>query len=298
MKTPVTKIAVVVLIGAGVAVLGYRLFLGQAEPIEPFEYLSFLTGLAGFVFALFQVVHWEKSAEYQKAMLIGLWKSSNANIARIQQIALSQDPTRGLLQALIGVLQQEQIHLEGLLQANYQAEPSSYLLLPNHASPEASIELIEGREEVRNALTALTASAQGYIYIVGGRSRDREYLDCLLNRVKRGDIEYTRIVTGDHIREPLFEHLASLGSLRSDDDSNIKIGYLDEDKYGSFTVTRDGVFWALPSSTQTQLTSGVIIHSSKVASDFRAHVITLLGGQKEPKDLEFFRSICKEFHSR
>jgi hypothetical protein len=294
LRSSFAKITVVVLIGASVAVLTYWLLIAQTQPIAPFDYVSLLTGLAGFVFGLYQVVEENNAKQSQKTLLLALWNSSKANIARMQQVAIQQDPTKSLPQALVGVLQQEQIHLEGLLQANHQTDlgnsPS-----PSHQQAISTIELIEGRDEVRAALTTFTRSAQDFIYIVGGRSRDRAYLDCLLERIKRGDIEYTRIVTGDHIREPLFDHLAELGKISNLEESNIRIGYLEEDKYGSFTVTRDGVFWALPSSTQTQLTAGVVIRSPKVASDFRAHVISLLNGEKQQKGLEFFRSICKEF---
>lgn len=295
MNTPWAKIAITTVIGIAVATLGAKLLLGQTKPIEPFDYFSFLTALAAFGFSLYQVVQESTAKDAQRRILLSLLESANANIARVHQFSLRQDPSKNVSELLVGVLQQEQVHIAGLLKSLHKTEASVVDTEPA-ISHEAVIELFDGHDEVRAALKDLTNQAKDFIYIVGGRSRDKEYLDCLLTRLRRGDLEHMRVVTGNHIRAPLYNHLVALEGLRTADESfRVQICYLEEDKYGSFTVTRDSVFWALPSSTETELTSGVRINSAKIASDLRAHVVALSAGQREPKDIEFFRTICREF---
>jgi hypothetical protein len=74
----------------------------------------------------------------------------------------------------------------------------------------SAIELIDGTEEITDAMIKAVQGAQKYIYTVGGKSRNDLYLDSLRTRVSRGDIRYVRIITGDHIRHQLCKHLQKL----------------------------------------------------------------------------------------
>lgn len=294
MTTSGPKIIVTVILGVAVTVLGLVLLLRQAEAIKAFDYLSFLTGLAGFVFSLYQVVQEAAAKETQRKLLASLVASTEGNIARLHDFSLKQDPGKNVSDLLLGILAQERDHLVGLLRTHH-TEDAEAPVSASGVQLAPAIELIDGQDKVRATLSQVTNDATDYIYVVGGRSRDREYIRCLNNRLSRGDLEYLRVVTGDHIREPLLEHLCRLAELKkADDNFRYRVSYLEEDKYGSFTVTRDTVFWALPSSTATQLTTGVLIRSAKVASDFRAHVIALSSGERGKKDLAFYELICRE----
>jgi|GEM_PF-6241440 len=295
MKISTTKILVTALIGLAVVILGFTLLLRQAEPIKSFDCLSFLTSLAAFLYAIYQVVQESAAKETQRKILSSILDSVNASIARMHQFSLHQDPSANLSELLIGILEQEQVHIAGILRSHHTIS-TQLLESPAAISSKMETELIDGQDKVRTTLKSITNEARDFIFIVGGRSRDRDYLECLLARLRRGDLEHFRLVTGDHIRKPLFDHLRALEEIRkADENFRCTIGYLKEDKYGSFTVTRDCVFLALPSSTETQLTTGVLIRNPKVASDLRAHVVALASGQHEEKNLAFFQSICKDY---
>jgi hypothetical protein len=292
-----TKVAITVAIGVGVAVLGGQLLIARAEPIEPFDYFSLLVALAGFGFALYQVVQESKSAELQRRVLKTLLESAESNIARAMDFSIRLDPSQHIDDLLVGILKQERDYIAGLLHTHHRVD------LPQRTDSQPTdqiiIELIDGTELVRAALKEITRQARDFVFVVGGRSRDKDYLDCLMARLRRVDLQHRRVVTGDHIRVQLFDHLNELTELkRLNENCQAEIYYLPEDKYGAFTVTRDEVFWALPSSTATQLTTGVRIRSARIASDFRAHVVALCSGEVGKKDLEFFRSICKDCGTR
>jgi len=294
MTTSTAKIFILAILGIAVALLGFTLLLRQAEPIKPFESLSLLTGLAGFIFSLYQVLQESGAKSTQRNLLLGLVESIDGNIARVYDFSLKQDPGKNVSDLLLGILRQERDHLIGLMRTHH----GDNHLTPGRGTSEqqtSAIELIDGQDKVRAALKQITNDATDFIYIVGGRSRDREYLQCLNNRLSRGDLDYLRVVTGDHIRLPLLEHLSALTEIKKKDENfRYRVSYLEEDKYGSFTVTRETVFWTLPSSTDTQLTTGVVIRSPKVASDFRAHVVALRSGERGTKDLAFYECICRE----
>jgi len=287
------KLVITAAIGVGVAGLGIQLLLARSKPVEPFDYLSFLIALAGFGFALYQVIQESKATELQHRLLSTLLESADANITRAIDFSIRQDPKKHIDDLLVGILRQERVHIAGLLRTHHKIDLP--LQLAGHDTDHTAVELIDGADPVRAALKETTRQAKDFIFIIGGRSRDKDYLDCLIARLRRGDLQHRRVVTGDHIRVQLFDHLVGLSDLKNGNENlQFEISYLPEDKYGAFTVTRDEVFWALPSSTATQLTAGVRIRSARIASDFRAHVVALCSGEKEKKDLAFFRSICKD----
>ena len=104
MKLSPSKVTVTVLLGVAVAAIGFKLLFTQQDPIKPFDYLSFLTGLAGFVFSLYQVLQESAAKETQRKLLTSLFESANGNIARVHQFSLKQEPGKNVSELLVGVL--------------------------------------------------------------------------------------------------------------------------------------------------------------------------------------------------
>jgi CO dehydrogenase/acetyl-CoA synthase epsilon subunit len=148
-----------------------------------------------------------------------------------------------------------------------------------------SINIIEGEENATSVMIDSVEKAERYIFCVGGRSRNQAYLDALSQRVKQGDIRYIRIITGDHIRHQLCEHIRSIFQ-------NIELGYLKEDKYGGIIATHDTVILALYSSRVPNLEKTLKINDEQIASDYRAYIQDLLNASEKPLDMNFILSLC------
>lgn len=149
----------------------------------------------------------------------------------------------------------------------------------------SSTELIEGSDEITVSMIAEVQRAETYIFTIGGRSRNEAYLEAVKQRVLRGNIRYVRVITGDHIRHLLCEHLHALGK-------HVELGYMAEEKYGNVMVTHDSTFLALPSPNVPILNRALKIKSEAIAADYRAYVAELLGSSKKKIDSDFIRKLC------
>jgi len=150
---------------------------------------------------------------------------------------------------------------------------------------ERSISIIQDADQITTQMVAAVQKAKQYIYAIGGQSRNKAYLDALTKRVKRQDVRYIRVVTGDHIRHPLCKHLQDLQDL-------VEIGYQREQKFGGILVTDEVTIMALPSPDVSILDRALIIKDPSMAADYRAYVAEVFGGAGNI-DIEFVRNLCE-----
>jgi hypothetical protein len=121
-------------------------------------------------------------------------------------------------------------------------------------------------DEVNKVMIDTINNASKYILIIGGRTRVNEYVQALDSKINSG-IKYIRLITGDHIRELLFEHINKwIGK------DNIEIKYLGaEDKYGGLLVTNGKVFIALKTN-DTHLGYGILINNQSISEEYRSYI--------------------------
>ena len=162
--------------------------------------------------------------------------------------------------------------------------------MPKSAASPSEIALIDGREDIGEVLVDMIGDAERYLFAVGGRSRDPRVLTALEQRVLRGDIQYVRLITGNHIRHQLCHHLRLL---MRDAAETIKLGYLREEHYGSFLVTHDAAVVALPGSKVSFLDLGLRIAGTTIAAALRDRTLQHLGNSDQLITAERVRQMCK-----
>lgn len=145
--------------------------------------------------------------------------------------------------------------------------------------------LVEGLKNVTKEQVKILNEANEYVFIIGGRSRNEEYLHALSNRILTNDIRYIRIITGNHVRHPLHEHLVEVWG-------KVELAYYEEDKFGGILATHDTVFVALQSSNKSILDKGLVIRNLKIAADYRLYIQELLSNSEKKVAQDFIKSLC------
>jgi hypothetical protein len=153
----------------------------------------------------------------------------------------------------------------------------------NH-SGERAIELIQGADQISIGMIAAVQSAKTYIFATGGQSRNEVYLDALTQRVKRHDVRYIRVITGNHIRHALCKHIQELGELA-------ELGYVQAEKFGGVLVTDDTTILALPSANVSILDRVLKVTDEFVAADYRAYIAEVFG-MSQKIDMTFVKGLC------
>ncbi len=147
-------------------------------------------------------------------------------------------------------------------------------------------ELVEGVDEITNAMISVIESTENYIFTIGGKSRNAKYLNAIKKVIKIKNVKYIRIITGDYIYKQLFNHIEEVWD-------KLEQGYLNDDFYGGIIATDDTVFVALHSSSLSSLDKGLLIKNAKIASDYRLYIQELYTTSEKGKDIDFYKSMCK-----
>ena len=288
-------------LGAAAALtLGY--LLSREKPPTVFDFVNFGLAAVSFAFAVYQVMMEAKAKEEASKLvekvqqtsrkrLEGLYVSLDEAIGDAEILSLQSDSPFIAAKGVTTILRRERASVRTLLH-----EDGGEVLnrLKDISDGDSNtVQLIYDEQSAREALERIVLESTSYLYIVGGRSRSTEYLQKIVQRVSGGTVKYVRIITGDHIRRPLYDHLVALEALREvDRPLEVEIGYLPEDKYAQVTVSPTQVFVALP-SMKTQLSGGILIRSPRVASDLREYVVSLLERSDRSKPLPFYESLIK-----
>jgi len=263
------------------------------------EVLSIVLALISIGFNLFQLYkehllreHLAAERKVSETTLVALSRSLSDTQRLVVDCANKGTDVSVVASGIVGTLQAERTHIDELLASYYHRNLGSLELAPSgtlstNVTAAPVTELITGVDEMTRAMLAATESAQQYVFIIGGRSRNDTYLKALANRVGRRDVRYVRVLTGDHIRHPLCVHMQEIWNC-------MELGYLPEDKYGGILATHDTVIVALQSSRVPALDKGLRIRDAGIASDYRAYVLELLGTSNRAIDMNFVRqNLCK-----
>jgi hypothetical protein len=266
--------------------------------VSSFELVAGLAGLVSLGFNLFQLYRervLRATASAESKLHIATLTSISKGLTEARSALAEQSHKGATSDAVEAIatrsLDSQRVQIEGLLTGYYD---TIFIPTPrdsrdsNDLSREAGRrgpELITGVGAITAVMISAVESADDYIFVVGGRSRNDAYLAAVRQRVLRGDVRYVRILTGDHIRHPLCSHLDELWG-------QIELGYLPEDKYGGILATHDTVIIALQSSTVGSLDKGLRIHCPRVAADYRLHVLELIASSMPVKEPDYFRNLC------
>jgi len=145
--------------------------------------------------------------------------------------------------------------------------------------------VVDGLTDTTAEQISILKNAKEYVFIIGGRSRNEKYLSALKDRITEKNVRYIRIITGNHIRHQLHQHLNEIWS-------EVELGYYEEDKFGGILATHDTVFIALQSSNKSILEKGFVIHNEKIAADYRLHIQELLSNSQKKVTKELIGQLC------
>jgi len=295
------KKATSVALGVAAALtLGY--LLARDKPPTVFDFVNFGLTAVSFAFAIYQVMMEAKAKEDAKRLveevqrisrkqLEGLYISLDEAIRDSEILCGQGGSPFKTAKAVTTIIRRERSSVRTLLHADGGKILNGLIAISE--SDSSTVQLIYDEQSAKEALERIVLESTSYLYVVGGRSRNTEYLQKIVQRVSGRNVKYVRIITGDHIRRPLYDHLVSIEALREvDQPLEVEIGYLPEDKYAQVTVSPTQVFVALP-SMKTQLSGGILIRSPRVASDLREYVASLLERSDRSKPLAFYESLIK-----
>jgi hypothetical protein len=229
-----------------------------------------------------------------KTILSTLWQSMQDGVSSLDKLRRKGTDTSLVVDTFVRFINLQRIEVGEFLKKYYdvelEKEASPLNLVKDHefliGTREMKIDLIEGIDAITDTMIKIIEQSERFIFCVGGRARNQEYLEKLSERVCRGNIRYIRIITGDHIRHQLCEHLSNVLD-------HAELGYLEEDKYGGIIATDESVFLALYSSRISSLDKALLIKDDKVASDYRSYVQDILSTSKRDVDINLIQSLCK-----
>jgi len=268
--------------------------------ITLFDLIIGLFALISLAFNFFQLykdrINRQKLDDQKRlheTILIGLWQNMNEGAKSLEQLKRKGADVSTVAESLTRIINAQRVEVGGFLKRYYKVEISQETsplelestIMDKAESQRISIELIEGEEAITSTMIEAVEQAERYVFCVGGRSRNKAYLNALSKRVLCGDIQYIRVITGDHIRHQLCEHIQKIFQ-RAD------FGYLKEDKYGGILVTHDTVISAFYSSRVPTLERALKIKNEKTASDCRVYVQDLFGTSEKPLDMNFIYNLC------
>jgi hypothetical protein len=266
--------------------------------ITTFDLVMGLAGLISLGFNLFQLYQdriksqkLEDQRRLHEATLRGIWQNLTQGASSLLQLEHKGADAATIATNMARVVDSQRIQIAELLEGYYGVKVGtrdSFDALFNTSGKgpsDGSIELIDGVEAITSAMLNAVENAEKYVFTIGGRSRNDPYLNALKQRVHRGDVRYIRIITGDHIRHPLCQHIRDM-------QDQIEFGYLPEDKYGGVLVTQETVILALQSSRVPSLDKGLRIQNERIASDYRLYVLELLSSSNRAVDTELVQSLC------
>lgn len=261
-----------------------------------FDLIVGLVALISLVFNFFQLykdrINRQKldtQRRLHETILTGLWQNMKEGAKSLGQLKTKGANGSTVADTVVGIINAQRIEVEEFLKRYYNVEVTQ--IVDRDRSKTKSVQLIEGAGAITSAMREAVEQAERYIFCLGGRARNDAYLTVLRQRVLRGDVRYIRVITGDHIRHQLCEHISSIFQ-------RVELGYLKEDKYGGILATHDTVISALYSSQVPFLDKGLKIKNEQVASDYRVYIQGLLATSDKPLSMNFIHTLCTTCRSQ
>jgi hypothetical protein len=123
----------------------------------------------------------------------------------------------------------------------------------------------------------------------GGRSRDEGDLSALEEKILgRGDLEYWRVVLGDHIHHRFHIHLEKLLVCK-----NAHIRWHRKEIWGNILLTEDQVVLPLPNPTPGAFEAALVVPSVRIVQDYKEFVLKVFG-EAEEMTLQDLKALCTE----
>ena len=165
-----------------------------------------------------------------------------------------------------------------------------------HGYLRAPIYEAESRR-VASHLEELVTRANEFIYAVGGRARDADYLQAIAEKVQQGK-EHVRVITGDHIQHILHDHLQRLLETYDSEDpeSPFHFGWYLGERFGHFTVTEAEVLISASNPLpRTPLQSVLLIRDATLSSRYKDYVHRLYSSSvRVPKSSPLLKNLCED----
>jgi len=159
-------------------------------------------------------------------------------------------------------------------------------ILRNHLREER---FVNDANRLRVEMIAAVRKADKFIMTTGGRARDEEYLSAIEKKVLApGDLEYWRVILGDHIHHGLHIHLVKLYNY-----NNVHIRWHKEEILGNILVTEDQVILPLASPTPGAFKSALILPSIQIVQNYKEFVLKVFG-EAEELSLQDLGALCIE----
>ena len=138
-------------------------------------------------------------------------------------------------------------------------------------------------------MSSTVKRADKFIAATGGRSRNKEYLDAIESKVlQKQDIEYFRVILGDHIHHELHAHLERLYGR-----SNVRIRWHKKEIYGNILATEDRVILPYADPRPGHFGTAAVLTDPSIATQYMQFVLRLYG-EADDITLEDLRSRCQE----
>ena len=163
-------------------------------------------------------------------------------------------------------------------------------LLRNHLPEER---FINDEKKLRAEMVFTIKKADKFIMTTGGRARDNEYLSAIEEKVlNQKDLEYWRVILGDHIHHRLHIHLEKLLKCK-----NAHIKWHGEERWGNILVTDDQVILLLPNPTPGA-ESALIVPNPQIVQNYKEFVLRVFGEAKKEVTLQTLNTLCVECRAK
>ncbi len=150
---------------------------------------------------------------------------------------------------------------------------------------------LDKRREVEIASRELVEMASEFVVATGGRSRNREYLKLIEEKVQEGRLLYWRIVYDEVLTQELCDHLCSVISF-----PNASVAQIKDTAYGNMIITDKGFLMALPVPVPGDL-KGIIVPSSEYSQKmYNGYMMMVFSKAKKLDSVEDIEPLCEIRH--
>lgn len=153
---------------------------------------------------------------------------------------------------------------------------------------ERRIEYLSNNYIVVAALEETATNATRFIYALGGKSEATTYLARLQARVLANEVEYYRVVAGDHITHTLHMHLDALL-----DCENAHLAWTESEKFGGFVVSDHDVL-VLLASPRPDFFSAIRMRDQDSLWLYHDWFLRILNESHKISSRDIIRALCEK----
>lgn len=145
-------------------------------------------------------------------------------------------------------------------------------------------------------LTAQVGLDSRYVYAVGAKSRNEQYLARIERAIAQRSCTYSRVLAGDHITEEMHRHLQRILESTS---GRAAVKWNRHEKFGTFVITSDRVVVILPSPSPDEY-FGFRLGSAEDIRHWERHFVALTDSlfTFQIRELEQLDRLCENCGKR